>query len=292
MNNISERILKYWNRISSGDIPNLLKDAANLLTHNVSSNSNNWVGKVMTIYKNLGLSSYFSAVWGCDPATRNQIMCVLRDQFLQKWHENLQRDQSVRGQGGNKLRSYRKFKFAFELEFYVDNILVPKYRAAMARLRTSGHTLAIETGRYHKPKPLAVPERQCSTYLVIEDECHLLCTCPKYSHIRRKMEKAVSKVFPQYTFMSVEQKFVFLLSHSHPQINNSVAAYIPFSHEIGLDRQQIYARRDNNMRACVIQPKSNHTPLHRNARALAISLPAFHPAMPPRLASIGQVRRS
>ena len=68
--------------------------------------------------------------------------------------------------------------------------------------------------------------------------------------------------------------------------------YIPFSHEIGLDRQQIYARRDNNMCACVIQPKSNHTPLHRNARALAISLPAFHLATPPRLASIGQVRRS
>ena len=85
-------------------------------------------------------------------------MCVLRNQFLQKWHENLQRDQSVRGQGGNKLRSYRKFKFTFELEFYLDNILVPKYRAAMARLRTSGHQLAIETGRYHKPKPLAVPE--------------------------------------------------------------------------------------------------------------------------------------
>ena len=54
--------------------------------------------------------------------------------------------------------------------------------------------------------------------------------------------------------------------------------HIPFSHEIGLDRQQIYARRDNNMRACVIQPKSNHTPLHRNARALAISLPAFPPS--------------
>ena len=96
----------------------------------------------------------------------------------------------------------------------------------MARLRTSGHQLAIETGRYHKPKPLAVPEHQCTTCLVIEDECHFLCTCPKYSHIRRKMEKAVSKLFPQYTFMSVEQKFVFLLSHSHPQINNSVAAYI------------------------------------------------------------------
>ena len=45
---------------------------------------------------------------------------------------------------------------------------------------------------------------------------------------------------------------------------------IPFSHEIGSDRQQIFAgnfRQDNNMRACVIQPKSNHTLLHRNARA-------------------------
>ena len=58
------------------------------------------------------------------------------------------KDTKVRGQGGNKLRSYRKFKFTFELEFYLDNILVPKYRAAMARLRTSGHQLAIETGRY------------------------------------------------------------------------------------------------------------------------------------------------
>ena len=87
----------------------------------------------------------------------NQFMYVLRDQFLQKWHEKLQRSQSTRGQGGNKLRSYRKFKSTFELEFYLDNILVPKYRAAIARLRTSGHQPAIETGRYHKPKPLAVP---------------------------------------------------------------------------------------------------------------------------------------
>ena len=55
----------------------------------------------MAIYNNLSLSSYFSAVWGCDPAARNQIICVLRDQFLQKWHENLQRGQSVRGQGDN-----------------------------------------------------------------------------------------------------------------------------------------------------------------------------------------------
>ena len=75
-------------------------------------------------------------------------MYVLRDQFFQKWHENLQRDQ-----GGKNLRSFRKFKSTFELEFYLDNIFVPKYRAAMARLRTSGHELAIETGRYHKPKP-------------------------------------------------------------------------------------------------------------------------------------------
>ena len=57
--------------------------------------------------------------------------------------------------------------------------------------------------------------------------------------------------------------------------------HIPFSHEIGLDQQQIYAGnfcRDNNMHTCVIQPKSSHTPLQCNAHALAISLLPFSPS--------------
>ena len=76
-------------------------------------------------------------------------------------------------------------------------------------------------------------------------------------------------------------------SHTLSKGERVWSAYIPFSHEIGLDRQQIYARRDNYMRACVIQPKSNHTPLQRNARANHLSPSLSTLVTPPRLASIG-----
>ena len=56
---------------------------------------------------------------------------------------------------------------------------------------------------------------------------------------------------------SVLRDLELSILHSYPEPCNY--GYIPFSHEIGLDRQQIYARRDNYMRACVIHPKSNHT---------------------------------
>ena len=43
---------------------------------------------------------------------------------------------------------------------------VPKLRTPMARLWTSGHSLAIETGsRFHKPRTLPVPERLCARLL-------------------------------------------------------------------------------------------------------------------------------
>ena len=110
------------------------------------------------------------------------------------------------------------------------------------------------------------------------EACRHIRTHPtKYDHLHepRKMLEELSAI-----------------SHAQPP---SQSLYIPFSHKIGSDRQQIYAgnfRQDNNMRACVIQPKSNHTPLHRNARTEPSLSQPFHLATPPRLASIGQVRRS
>ena len=40
------------------------------------------------------------------------------------------------------------------------------------------------------------------------------------------METMVENLFPYYRSMSQEQKFIFLLSHSHPQVNHSVSSFI------------------------------------------------------------------
>ena len=130
-----ERLLKYLDKLCSEDIPLLLKDAVNLSMHYLSSGSNtNWAGKIRSLNQT-GFSSCFSPSHGCDSTLRNQIMCTLRDQFIQKWAEDLLREQSVRGQGGNsKLQTYRIFKHSFEFEPYLINKMVPKFRTAMAIL--------------------------------------------------------------------------------------------------------------------------------------------------------------
>ena len=54
--------------------------------------------------------------------------------------------------------------------------IIPK-GIAMARLRTSSHSLAKEVGRFHKPRPLPVTDRLCTVCDIIEDEYHFLCVC-------------------------------------------------------------------------------------------------------------------
>ena len=78
---------------------------------------------------------------GCDIEQRNELMCVYRDQFIQKWHSNLAREHSVRGNGGNKLRTYRLFKKTFQFESYLENINQRCYRVALTRFRVGAHAL-------------------------------------------------------------------------------------------------------------------------------------------------------
>ena len=74
------------------------------------------------------------------------------------------------------LRSYRKFKQNFISEPYLTLVLNENHRKSITRLRVSSHHLAIETGRWQKPK---VDEklRLCTSCRVIEDELHFLCHC-------------------------------------------------------------------------------------------------------------------
>ena len=103
--------------------------------------------------------------------------------------------QQPTGEGGNKLRTYRLFKTNFELEAYLCNIQNTAHRTALTRLRVGSHRLAIELGRYHKPKPLPIKERLCDLCNVVEDEYHFLCICPKYIAQRQEMEKKVVAIY-------------------------------------------------------------------------------------------------
>ena len=95
--------------------------------------------------------------------------------FVQKWNEEL--NQSSRA------IFYRSIA-NFEFSAYLDIITVRKFRFALAKLRTSSHSLEVEMGRWARPERIAVENRKCKHCQILEDEFHFILECPLYSNIR------------------------------------------------------------------------------------------------------------
>ena len=77
-------------------------------------------------------------------------------------------------------------------EVYSNTGNIPEYiRLAFTRLRLSSHRLRIETGRWSR---LAREQRLCECGLV-QDECHVMCDCPRTQVLRTSYDKPV--IFPK-----------------------------------------------------------------------------------------------
>ena len=68
---------------------------------------------------------------------------------------------------------YNNMKHSFGMENYLFRVKKYEYRTARAKLGSSSHILAIETGRHSRLK-LKVHERLCQVCQCIEDEMHLM----------------------------------------------------------------------------------------------------------------------
>jgi len=116
-------------------------------------------------------------------------------------------------------KSYCSYKLSFGLEPYLEIIKEPKYRNALARLRTSSHDLKIEKGRHHNIQREHKFCENCNQKQ-IENEYHFLLICPKYMELRKKYLKKF-----YYTWPTVH-KFKCLLSQTAPKHLNNLGKYI------------------------------------------------------------------
>ena len=125
------------------------------------------------------------------------INCALKELYDGKWHEKLVSDHAVRGreEGGNKLRTYRKFKKEYATEQYVSIINQKKYRSAYAKFRCGVAPIKIETCRYGLQK-VPVEQRLCETCHVVEDEFHVVMECTLYDDIRKDCLSNISGFIP------------------------------------------------------------------------------------------------
>ena len=108
---------------------------------------------------------------------------------MKTWIGDLDREVAKRGKGGNKLRTYRRFKSDVYTEPYLLYVVDDRKRALLFKFRSGVAPLRIETGRYeaskYGQKGLPVHERVCLCCANgVEDEEHVLCVCPVYSSMR------------------------------------------------------------------------------------------------------------
>ena len=98
------------------------------------------------------------------------------------------------------------------MENYLLNIRNIKTRVAVSKFRLSDHRLAIETGRYIRPK-VDPKDRICPVCKVTQDEIHCLVTCQINRTSRTVLFDEIIKSQPSFMFMSSEDKFVYLMQN-------------------------------------------------------------------------------
>ena len=112
---------------------------------------------------------------------------------------------------GSKLRTYAWIKSNLAFENYLTMVPIADHRKALTRLRTSSHKLAIETGRYCRPK-LEPDQRKCTLCQTMEDEVHFVVKCPRYQNERIELYNTVKGMCPNFISLPDKQKFYYLVT--------------------------------------------------------------------------------
>ena len=132
-------------------------------------------------------------------------------QLRSRLGENFKKIWNIERLGNRKLKFYNSLKSSFEAEKYIDSNLNYKELKRLSQFRMSAHKYNIETGRYGSKygniiyriceycttnnKDTISLLQECPFFEpIIEDENHVLRTCPRYSDARGKLKKETQQL--------------------------------------------------------------------------------------------------
>ena len=153
------------------------------MLNDAENGAKNWASKIRDLLNNHG----FTYVW-----ERQHVLDLkdfhflfkkrVIDECLQKWYNDMNTC--------HYLPMLKHYKINFGYEMYLD-ILPPKLRNILTKLRLSSHKLRIESDRYNRnrtPREL----RYCTLCNVndVEDEYRFVLVCPAFIALRKKYIQA------------------------------------------------------------------------------------------------------
>ena len=147
-------------------------------------------------------------------AVLEDMKLVLSEYNEIEWYSKLTWNTAIRGQGHNKLRTYRLFKKELKIECYIKDILNHKHRSALAKFRCGVAPIWLETGRY---ECLDINQRICPICnYEVETEEHVLTRCPAYIDYRNDLYTASNNVNDDFNTLNDCDKMCFILNEPKP----------------------------------------------------------------------------
>ena len=208
---IACKAIKYWIHLQNYNQNSLVYKCL-LANYDQSYNGKDcWMKSIFKILHFTGMQETWHNLGGTDTrATVSKLKNHLENMYEAQWHRH------INGAGreeSHKLRTYCTFKRNFSMEPYLLSNIPVKKRNSFSKLRISAHTLAIETGRYTRPKT-PVCERKCVMCNTgeIEDEKHIVLFCNYYEKSRRDLIDKLKSVNCCISEFGDSAKFEYIMN--------------------------------------------------------------------------------
>ena len=213
--------IKYFIRILNSDEDTLLNKAyQECLKVNGESF---WLGKLQELFKKIGVFVHRD----CNIEYVMKIVKnFLLSKFIEYWEKELFNDNDK--ENGNKLRSYRTYKYNFKKKEYLSQ-MSKEQRCCFSRLRLSAHKLHIETGRYLNKKDRLEPNMRICKFCeknACEDEFHFIMECNLYQELRKNMINNIRTKFPFFENYSKKSQFTWLMSNLDSYVLSILINYV------------------------------------------------------------------
>ena len=168
---------------------------------------------------------FFSKIseMSANDAIAKMIVDMFEDSTMLNYYKNLddkngdremrEREERIHTSQQSMCRYYVGLNLTPKCDIY-NAMLSDYYRVIISRWRLSNHRLNIETGRYTKPITNR-KDRVCSLCGTIEDEEHVIFSCPRYNDIRKKYKLVVANkntqtfLNPSYNEMKDTANFIY-----------------------------------------------------------------------------------
>ena len=182
---IKVSMIKQWIKIIHSSEDRLIWQVYNSMKESPTTvnKRNNWAMQI----KDMLCTSGFRYIWEQQAVSNKErfLSCFktrCQDMYMQQCFSDMS--------SGSRCRLYRHIKEDFQLEPYLRKNYNRDLRQCLTKIRLSSHKLYIERGRWQKPK-VEYCDRLCTLceQRDIEDEYHVLMTCPHYKSLRLKFIK-------------------------------------------------------------------------------------------------------